>query len=188
MVGGLLHRSKKYRQYFSVEKFAYVLGSVNLRKLFLWGEQLCQPQRGFTLIELLLLGGIVAILASISTINFFSTQGRLGVEQAASRVIADLSEQQTRAMVGQAAGGSPGNTEIVWGTNEYTLNPGGRVIELPTGVVVASNGFAGGKVEFAKNSGEVVGFVLGQDSVTLRHEGTGREEIVKVNVWGVVVE
>lgn len=150
-------------------------------------KSLSEARPGFTLVELLVLGGVMAVLATGVSLNFVSAQVKVSIDQAASQVVADIVEQQARGMAGQGEGGEPSGRVITWGSTSYILDPGGTVKEMPAGVVIESVGFAGNRVEFAHGSGEVLGYVAGEDNLVLRHEATGEGRIISLNKWGVVV-
>jgi prepilin-type N-terminal cleavage/methylation domain-containing protein len=63
-------------------------------------------QKGFTLVEFLLVMAIFAVLAGIATVNLFTFQRQSQLNASLDIFIADLKEQQMKAMSGDAAGES----------------------------------------------------------------------------------
>jgi len=153
-------------------------------------------KRGFTLVELLLVMGIMAVLFSIGTISFFGQQGNANVAQGVGILVADMRSQQTKAMTGTTyQGASQDGYGIHFESDTYTLfvgdtysssDPSNSVVELPGGTSISASTFAGNQVVFLRASGEVSGYVLGQDYVELT--AGNKTTRVRVNELGVVVE
>ena len=83
-------------------------------------------KHGFTLVELLLVIGIFAILATFSSLNFFSTYSRSNLGATKDVLIADLKSTQSSAMSGEGQNGTPtgGWGLIVNDSSSYTQFPG----------------------------------------------------------------
>ena len=148
---------------------------------------------GFTLVELLLIMGILAILTSLGSINYFSTFNQTKTGVAKDVLISDLRSAQNKAMSGEAVGGV---TQPSWGVkllvDSYVIFPGDTYIEgAPDNYLVAlpadtalTTTFPAGVVLFRHGSGEVVGYDAVSDTITLV-TGSSSESL-ELNVFGVV--
>lgn len=124
-------------------------------------------KRGFTLVELIVTIGIFAILATLSSINFFSTysQSNLGATQ--DVLIADLKTAQANAMAG--AGDS------TWSTSTMTA--------LPSGVTLSTT-FPANQITFLHGSGEISLYDSSHDTITLTSGSSSKT--VELNQYGTL--
>lgn len=134
-------------------------------------------KKGFTLIELIVAIGIFVLLVSISTISFFSGYSNTNLGASTDVLQADLKTAQSNAMAGM---GATGETVTGWGLkivspNTYIIFPGSiydpsdihnSSTTLPTGVTISSN-FVNDTIVFNQISGEIIGHVTGQSTITL---------------------
>lgn len=107
-------------------------------------------KRGFTLVELMVTIGVFTILATLSSINFFSTYAQSNLGAARDVLVADLKTAQSSAMSGAG--------EQNWSTTTMTA--------LPSGVNISTT-LPGNQITFVHGSGEVSGYLAGQDTITL---------------------
>lgn len=122
---------------------------------------------GFTLVELMVTIGIFAILATLSSVNFFSTYSQSNLGAAEDILIADLKTAQSSAMAG--AGDSS------WSTTTMTA--------LPSGVNLTTT-LPGNQVTFLHSSGEIAGYDSAHDSITLTSGVNTRT--VELNQYGTL--
>lgn len=133
-------------------------------------------KRGFTLVETLLIMGIFAILASLGSINFFSTINQTNVGVTIDVLVADLRTAQNNAMSGKTVSGV---AHPSWGIkffeNRYIIFAGPTYIEdapgnyevlIPEGVSLSTS-FDSAQILFSKESGEVVSYNSSNDTITL---------------------
>ncbi len=150
--------------------------------------------KGFTLIELILVMGITSLLIALGSVSFFSSYKSTNLNAATEVLIADLRSQQSRAMSGESLGGSPVDS---WGikinADSYTLfannydqsNQNNRVVDLPDGYALSSTFPSSGQIKFARGTGEIIGFINGQDTITLSNLGSNR--IIELNPYGIII-
>ena len=125
-------------------------------------------KKGFTLVELLLVMGIFAIIATLTSINFYSTYAQSNLGSAHDVLISDLKTAQSSAMSGLG--------DTTWSTS--TMTP------LPSGVTLTTT-FPSGQVSFLHGSGEIQGYSSGQDTITL---SSGTEtKIIRLNQYGTII-
>lgn len=152
-------------------------------------------KRGFTLPELLVSIGIFAVLAAISSVNFFTTFSQTKSGAAEDLLLSDIKTAQSRAMSGhgQEASPLPGWGIYVNNSTQYTLFPGtsydsGNPLNITTtlseGVTIATD-FPASTVAFSSNSGEVVGYIDNQNSFTINNEGSTR--VLRFNRYGALI-
>jgi len=76
-----------------LEKMNYKLSNVSVN-----------PKRGFTLIEVMLVMAIFSLLMGFVTINLLRPQNKASVDSLSTQLIADIKQQQLKAMVGDSEG------------------------------------------------------------------------------------
>jgi prepilin-type N-terminal cleavage/methylation domain-containing protein len=123
---------------------------------------------GFTLVEILLVIGIFALIASISSISFFSTIKSVDLGAAEDVLVADLKTKQANAMSGRS-------------DKTWTIATSST---LPSGVTLSTS-FPLDAITFAGGSGEIVGFAAGSDTVTLN--GPSGNKSIRLNQYGTIV-
>lgn len=148
------------------------------------------PERGFTMMEMLVVIGILVVLITLTTLSLNKIQNQVNLTTTINAFIADLKEQQTRAMVGDAGTGSgPDNYGIHFSTSSYTLFQGtyyatGSANFAPSlsSVVQISTTFSGGNLLFSKGSGEA----NASGTATFTNTANNTQKTVTVNRYGVV--
>ena len=82
-----------------------------------------QVYKGFTLIELVLVMGIFSTLIGITSLSLFNIQHATALSADVNVFIADLKQQQLKAMVGESdgVGGSGYGYGVHFTANNYTL-------------------------------------------------------------------
>lgn len=149
---------------------------------------------GFTLPELVVVVGIVLALFGIAAVNLVGVQRRSYLESDKDKLVADIKEQQTRAMSGDTQDGSgQDNFGIYFESDGYTLFKGStysvdnttnfKVTIDPT-VSISSVGFPNSTLVFEKIKGEVVGFTTGSDYVSLVDSASGVARTIRLNRFG----
>lgn len=151
--------------------------------------------KGFTLVELLLVMGIFALIAAISSISYFSTFTSANLNAAKDVLISDIKTAQSNAMSGK---GQDGQVLAGWGikvidNSKYILFPGPAYDEnnlgnltttLPTDITVSTT-FSSSSISFSKASGEILGFTVGADTVTLT--GNSTSHVIRLNKYGAII-
>lgn len=159
------------------------------------GRKMIGAKKGFTLVELLLVIGIFAILATLSSLSFFTTVSRSSLTAARDVLVADLKTAQSSAMSGE---GQNGATTGGWGivvnnATTYTLFPGttydsnnplNATTTLPSDTTLTTN-FPNSQVVFLHGSGEIDNFNAAQNTLTL--SGSNSTSTIRLNLYGTVI-
>jgi len=151
--------------------------------------------KGFSLIEYLLVMAIFAILAGLITINLVNTHHRVSLDTSVNTLLADLHEQQLKAMTGDTEGRMTTDPYgIVFGTNSYTLFHGtyspsasdNFTVSLGQQIQFGTVTFPSSQIIFLKGSGEISGFSNGQNTITVEDTTDSNQKTITINRYGVV--
>lgn len=155
-----------------------------------------QYSRGFTIPEIFVVIGIIAILFGITTINLFSAQHKASVSSAVAVLIADIKNQQTKAMVGSTEGRAAADIYGVhFAITTYTLfhsstfNPGDLTnftVNLDSGLQITNIKFPNSNLLFSQGSGKISGFVNGSNTFTVSSTLGTEQKTITVNKYGVI--
>ena len=137
-------------------------------------------KKGFTLVELTISIGIFVLLAMLSVTSFSPTYSGTNLEVTKNVLIADIKTAQSNAMSGK--------NNVNWyiektSPTSYAIMPDNFATTLPTGVSIATT-FSNDKLEFARLTGEIVGYTQDHNTLTLT-SGT-RIKTIQFNQYGVV--
>ena len=151
--------------------------------------------QGFTLIELALIMGIIAILVSFITINLLKPQTTASTSSSTQVLIADLKEQQIKAMAGDGEGTANSQAHGVYieptrytlfrGTTFSSGEPSNFTVNLESGLSLSTT-LPQQQIVFTKRSGEVAGYTLGSDTITLSHTQSGDQKVITINRYGAI--
>ncbi|HEX7042241.1 MAG TPA: type II secretion system protein [Patescibacteria group bacterium] len=155
-----------------------------------------KDERGFTLVELILVMGIVAILLGFVTINLIKAQNSSSISSTLNTVISDIKNQQIKAMVGDAQGGAAESSYGVhFDTSKYVLFKGSTynssdtsnfVVNLTPDLIFTNINLPSGNIIFSVQSGEVSGFVIGQNTVDIESTNSSKTYTITINQYGVI--
>lgn len=153
-------------------------------------------QRGVTLIELILVIGIISLLFGIGIVGITNIQVLTLRSTAGTVLISDIRNQQIKAMVGDTEGRpEPDNYGVKFLVDEYILfhgnnfsptDPDNYSIPLPDAHSMVST-FPNDLILFASDSGELVGFVDGSNTVTITNTPSATSDTITLNEYGVVM-
>ncbi len=150
---------------------------------------------GFTFIELIVGMGVFATLVGLATVNLLGVQRKSSLTATIDTLIADIKEQQIKAITGDTFGGGQSSYGIYFGPGQYVLFAGGTyhpndstnaMIPLDTNVVFSSINFPDTSVVFASGSGEIINFNSQAHTVTLLQVHSGEGKTIDINRYGVV--
>lgn len=150
--------------------------------------------RGFTVIEIILTMSVFLILLGIVTLNLNTARTQATLETTFETLLADLRQQQLKAMVGDTEGRTTSDTYgIHFDTDSYTLFHGtyteaessNFLLELPDSQQITSS-FANDAVIFARGSGEIVNYDADADTITIEDTATRQQRTIELNKYGVV--
>ncbi len=153
-------------------------------------------QQGLTLIELLLVVGILSVLFGIGFVGIGSLRDVSTKSSSFSVLVSDLKNQQIKSMVGDTEGrGVPDNYGIKILSTSYVLfhgnaynpaDPANFDIPVDSGYSLSST-FPDETILFASDSGELVNFSEGQNTITITHNETGSSQSMEINGYGTII-
>ncbi|HLC94335.1 MAG TPA: type II secretion system protein [Patescibacteria group bacterium] len=151
-------------------------------------------QQGITFLELIIVLSIIGVLLSVSTINTSNLFGKTTFATTTETLIADIKQQQIKAMVGDAEGrGSTSDYGVNFEQGRYTLfhgatydpmEPSNIRIDLSPQMQFSAIGFANSFVTFGKLSGEVQNFDPASNFFTLEYMGSNERKTFYFNRYG----
>lgn len=142
---------------------------------------------GFTFVEMLVSIGILGIIYALATINISPLPSNTLQSTDLDTLISDIRAQQSLAM----SGGSPYGVHFEQGS--YTLfkgasySQGGEsnfVINLDPGINFTGITLPSSVLVFSAGSGDVTGYIAGQDMFTLISNSTSKSSVIKINKYG----
>jgi type II secretory pathway pseudopilin PulG len=145
-----------------------------------------QIERGFSLAELVIIIAISIIMLALGTVSLLNSQEKASLSTTIETFIADLKEQQVKAMVGDTEGtGSANDYGINFETTQYTLfrntyvagNSQNFSVPLPSTIEATSP-----RITFTKGSGETTPV-----SITFTNTATNEIRTITINKYGTVV-
>jgi prepilin-type N-terminal cleavage/methylation domain-containing protein len=147
-------------------------------------------QKGFTIIELVIAIGIFTVITSLITINLVNVQHIASIDSTATTLVADLKQQQLKAMTGDTEGrGIADQYGIHFDVKQYVLfhgsyDPAGTsnfVVDLEG--TLSFTGITGdGNIIFSQGSGESFGL----STIILKDDLTNKQKIITANIYGVI--
>ena len=147
--------------------------------------------KGFALVEFIVVITIFASLMLIATISLSTVKQQASLNTSIAILLADLKQQQLKAMVGETEGRSYTDSYgLHFGTANYVLFHGSSysatdaanlTINLGDSIAVAS---APGEIVFSQLSGNATGSAI----ITLRDSTTSFQKSVIMNKYGVVTD
>lgn len=154
-----------------------------------------QQNNGFTLLELLLTMSILAVLFALTVVNLTNIIPKANTRSAAEVLMADLKEQQIKAMSGyEAITGGSANYGIFFEDGRYILFTGDSFVEgneenyevlLQQGLEFDTTNLPLSSIVFAKGSGDVVNYNDTYDNIHIRNQITTELLTITFNQAGV---
>ncbi len=154
--------------------------------------------KGFTLIEISVVMAITVVLLTLTTISLMSFQQNAFVDTTVEQLISDIKYQQISAMNGAAEGESTAQKfGIHFETNSYTLFHGDSfdvsestnfTLSLESAMSFADVAFPQDEIIFEKGSGEINGFIDGQNTIILQDSGNNNQVTITINKLGVITQ
>ena len=143
---------------------------------------------GLTIVELLIAMAIFSILIAIPTISLVNVKHKTSVTSVVNTFIADLKEQQLKAMVGDTEGrGTTDNYGIHFTSTSYVLFHGTYSAVEPTNFTVSLSDTAQfnpipSDLIFTKGSGEIGGTA----TITIKDSVDNNQHAITLNRYGVI--
>lgn len=152
-------------------------------------------KQGFTLPELVIVISILVLLLSLITVNLLRPQHQASTLAALATLVADLRQQQLKAMVGDTEGsGTPASYGVFANTNSYILfrgstyaagNPSNFSVALESPMQITAT-FPSSQIVFQAGSGEVAGFASGANTVTISNPNGSTTIRLTIDRYGTV--
>lgn len=144
---------------------------------------------GFILTELIVVMFIFAVLFGVVTVSLLTVRQKSVTYAPLDLLISDLRSQQLKAMLGDTEGqGGSSNYGIYFSQNSYTLESSNFTVSLDSALQFINITFPSTSVIFAKGSGEVVGFIEGANSLTLKDTVSGEQKTLTINRLGSITQ
>jgi type II secretory pathway pseudopilin PulG len=153
-------------------------------------------QKGFTLVELMVIFGVGMILFGLVGFNMVRFQNTSSQQTSIDMLISDIKSQQFMAMSGATEGrATSDNYGIYFLQDEYVLfhgnvynptEPTNFTVELPSDVEIQSTTLPSNNVIFTKISGELSGFSVGNNTITVREKNINKQIVITLNKYGVI--
>ena len=151
---------------------------------------------GFTVLELMLSMSILAILFALTVVSLTSLIPKANTRAAAEVLVADLREQQMKAMSGyEAIAGGASNYGIFFETNRYTLFTGSSyvaghqenfVVNLQNGLTFDVTNLPLSAIVFSRGSGDPTNYSATYHSIRIRNLVTAELRTITFNQSGVL--
>ena len=150
---------------------------------------------GFTLPELIIVMGIALTLVAIISNSLLGGQHQTSLNTTLATLIADIKAQQLKAMSGDTEGRAATDSYGIYvQANQYILFHGAvysagdlanSIIPLNTGLTLSTT-FPNSILVFNKGDGQISGFILNQDTLTLTNSESVAKTL-KFNKYGVII-
>ena len=154
-------------------------------------------KKGFTLIETIIVIGILSVLIVLVAPSLLNLRSNTSINTTLDTVVTDLKSQQIKAMSGDTEGrGIPDNYSIYIQPSSYILFHGINYSQSDTSNISIpietqyqlSTTFPSNKITFASGSGEIVGFLNGQNTITIREVGKSNQKVIILNKYGTITQ
>jgi prepilin-type N-terminal cleavage/methylation domain-containing protein len=146
--------------------------------------------RGFTLVELIIVITVFTTLLLIATVNLVTVKQKSSLTTSVDVLVADMKQQQIKAMVGDTEGrGAANSYGVHFGTNTYVLFYGASYSSGDAGNLVVN---LGDNVSFVNSPSDLIFTQIsgnlqgGATAVTIKEGTTTIEKTVTINRYGVV--
>lgn len=154
-----------------------------------------RKEEGFSFVELIIAMGVAGILFAVASINLAKVERSSSVNATVQTLLADLKQQQLKAMVGATEGRSVNDSYGLYLENlKYTLfhgmiydssNQSNFSIQLDQSMNMTTT-FPSGLLIFSRKSGEVASFTPGQNTITIKNTAGTEQTTITINRYGVV--
>jgi prepilin-type N-terminal cleavage/methylation domain-containing protein len=152
--------------------------------------------QGFTMVELMLVISILLILMSIGGVSTLSMLKTTYLSTTVDVLVSDLKRQQLKAMNGYTEGrASHDHYGIHFETSRYVLFHGlvysaadstNIPVNLDNNIRISSNSFPSSQLIFTGVTGEVAGFSMGSNTITIENRTNSEHKVVTLNRYGVI--
>ena len=162
-----------------------------IQKYFSFLRSQLSTHKGFTLIEIIIVMGVILVLLTVSTMNLSNVQRDSQLQAAVNTFIADMREQQIKAMAGDTENTASGSDYgLRLETTQYTTyrgtyGTGNFLIELPETIQMTNN-IVTNDLIFEQGSGDILSPITPYTTVTFTDTTDGSSTTLDINRYGVV--
>lgn len=153
-------------------------------------------KHGFSIPEVMVVMAIILMSSGLIFGNLFSLRQSTSLTATVDSLVADLKEQQTKAMVGDTEGaGITGNYGIHFEATRYILfhgstyssvDPKNVAVDLDPSTQFSSVTFPNAQVTFAPQSGDIAGFSNGLNTIILKDNKSTKQKTITINRYGTI--
>lgn len=154
--------------------------------------------RAYTLVELIVILAIIAVLFTVASVGLNSLQQQSYIDNTVETMLSDIKLQQTKAMTGDTSS-TGSNSEYgihFYSNNSYTLFKGSNYSSsdsnnftvTQSSAISITTTFPQSNLIFAKGSGEVVGFISNQNTITITNTNDSQNRKITINRFGVITQ
>ncbi len=170
--------------------------NANVGMMIYMPAKLSLRKAGYTMIEVALVISLTAALITVATTNIATVQHANYLALSKDKLIADLKEQQLKAMVGDTEGRATHDhysirieqsRYIMFHGTVYNANDSSNIIITASSPIQLTTTFANTQVVFSGVTGEIMSYVNGQNTITLTNTSSGQQNVLTLNRYGVVV-
>ncbi len=154
---------------------------------------------GFTLIEMVVVVGVLTTLLTIGLVSLPSLQYHSSLNSLADQLLADIQSQQLKAMTGDTDGSGVESAYGIYflsdryvlfrGTSYSSSDQDNFSVPLDPSVTLSASfpsSGAGSILVFSVGTGEISGYVSGQDTVSLTSASSAAKSL-RFNHYGVLI-
>ncbi len=148
------------------------------------------------MIEFLSVIAIVIFLTGFITFNLSKTQQHTSINTTIDSLVTDIKQQQLKAMIHDTQGdGMVDAYGIYFQSARYTLfkgiiysssDPTNFIVALDTNLQFTNITFPNSSVIFTKGSGEISGFVNGQNTIQIKSVSSNETKTITLNKYGTI--
>ena len=154
--------------------------------------------RAYTQVELIVILAIIAVLFTVASVGLNSLQQQSYIDNTVETMLSDIKLQQTKAMTGDTSS-TGSNSEYgihFYSNNSYTLFKGSNYSSFDSNnftvtqssAISITTTFPQSNLIFAKGSGEVVGFISNQNTITVTNTNDSQNRKITINRFGVITQ
>lgn len=159
-------------------------------------KKYANSEKGFTIIELVIVLGITLLIFGFITVNMVSFQQKTSINTSIDKLISEIKNQQVKAMTGAGSNGSGSSYGIYFQSDRYVLftgssysstNSSNLTVMLDPNLSFANITFPSNSTVFLQKSGELDGFIDGNNTIKLKENQGLNEKTITLNKYGVIV-
>lgn len=154
-------------------------------------------QKGYTLTEVIIVMSTFILLTGLSTISLLGAKHRSSLSASVDTFIADLKQQQLKAMVGDTEGrAASGNYGIFFGAGTYTLfhdaysstDTSNFNASLGDSIQFSDITFPGSQIVFLQGSGNINNYESTMSAITIKDIVDNSQKTITINEYGVITQ